>query len=283
MRLVQQGKLELDAPVDRYLTRWRLPPAPFDADGVTIRRLLSHTAGLNSQDYSPIATRPLPSLEQSLSGESGGVDARRGSDDVRITMTPGAQRSYSNGGYTLLQLAIEEVTGEPFARYMQREVLDLLGMKPQQLHVARRPGCQRRDRSRRERTSGPALRAHRAGGGRAAHHRRGPGRLRRGRHDRPTRRRRTRRSRARERRRAVRHASPVRWDDDKSGLRDADVARRHTRRRAWRQEQRLACGVPDPARPPRRPRRPDQQRPHGRHPRTHRRRMGRHGWAPGRR
>lgn len=129
MRLVQQGKLDLDAPVDRYLTRWHLPPAPFDADGVTIRRLLSHSAGLNSQDYSPITTRPLPTLEQSLSGESGGVNARRGSDDVRITMTPGEQRSYSNGGYTLLQLAIEEVTGETFARYMQREVLDPLGMK----------------------------------------------------------------------------------------------------------------------------------------------------------
>jgi CubicO group peptidase (beta-lactamase class C family) len=128
MRLVQQGKLDLDAPVDRYLTRWHLPPGPFDAHGVTIRRLLNHSAGLNSQDYSPIATRPLPSLEQSLSGESGGVNARRGSDDVRITMTPGQQRSYSNGGYTLLQLAIEEVTGEPFAGYMQREVLDPLGM-----------------------------------------------------------------------------------------------------------------------------------------------------------
>jgi CubicO group peptidase (beta-lactamase class C family) len=129
MRLVQQGKLDLDAPVHRYLTRWHLPPGPFDADGVTIRRLLNHSAGLNSQDYSPMTTRPLPSLEQSLSGDSGGVDARRGSDDVRITMTPGQQRSYSNGGYTLLQLAIEEVTGEPFARYMQREVLDPLGMK----------------------------------------------------------------------------------------------------------------------------------------------------------
>ena len=89
MRLVQQGKLELDAPVERYLTRWHLPPARFGADGVTIRRLLNHSAGLNSQDYSPIATRPLPSLEQSLAGESGGVDARRGTDDVRVTMAPG--------------------------------------------------------------------------------------------------------------------------------------------------------------------------------------------------
>ncbi len=128
MRLVQQGKLDLDAPVERYLTRWHLPRSPFDADGVTIGRLLSHTAGLNSQDYSPISTRPLPSLEASLSGESGGVNARAGSDDVRITMQPGRQQNYSNGGYTLLQLAIEEVTGEPFARYMQRAVLDPLGM-----------------------------------------------------------------------------------------------------------------------------------------------------------
>ena len=128
MRLVQQGKLDLGAPVERYLTRWHLPPSSFDAEGVTIGRLLNHSAGLNSQDYSPISKRPLPSLEQSLSGESGGVNARRGTDDVRITMEPGQQRSYSNGGYTLLQLAIEEVTGEPFARYMQREVLDPLGM-----------------------------------------------------------------------------------------------------------------------------------------------------------
>ena len=187
MRLVQQGKLDLDAPVDRYLTRWHLPPAPFDADGVTIRRLLSHSAGLNSQDYSPITTRPLPTLEQSLSGESGGVNARRGSDDVRITMTPGEQRSYSNGGYTLLQLAIEEVTGETFARYMQREVLDPLGMKHSSFRwrTAQRLGD--RDRSRHRRAIGAALRIDRAGGRRSAYDRRGPGGLRRGRHDRPAR------------------------------------------------------------------------------------------------
>ena len=89
LRLVQQGKLDLDAPVERYLTRWHLPRSPFDADGVTIGRLLSHSAGLNSQDYSPISTRPLPPLEQSLAGESGGVNARSGPDDVRITMKPG--------------------------------------------------------------------------------------------------------------------------------------------------------------------------------------------------
>ena len=151
----------------RYLTRWHLPRSPFDPAGVTIRRLLSHSAGLNSQDYSPISARPLPSLEQSLSGESGGVNARSGSDDVRITMEPGQQRNYSNGGYTLLQLAIEEVTGEPFARYMEREVLDPLGMTHSSFTFPEDLRARTRDRLRRRRTSSSALRPHREGRRRA--------------------------------------------------------------------------------------------------------------------
>jgi CubicO group peptidase (beta-lactamase class C family) len=128
MRLVEQGRIDLDAPVETYLSRWHLPASRFDSDGVTVRRLLSHSAGLSAQDYSPLATRPLPSLEESLAGESGGVNARSGRDDVRITMEPGQQFSYSSGGFTILQLVIEEVTGEDFSAYMQREVLDPLGM-----------------------------------------------------------------------------------------------------------------------------------------------------------
>ncbi len=130
MRLVEQGWLDLDAPVETYLSRWHLPASPFDSDGVTIRRLLSHSAGLSAQDYSylPTTVRPLPSLEESLAGDSGGVNARSGRDDVRITMEPGQQRSYSNGGFTILQLVIEEITGESFSAYMQRAVLDPLGM-----------------------------------------------------------------------------------------------------------------------------------------------------------
>lgn len=51
MRLVDGGKINLDAPVDSYLKRWRLPPSSFDNDQVTIRRLLSHTAGISIHDY----------------------------------------------------------------------------------------------------------------------------------------------------------------------------------------------------------------------------------------
>jgi CubicO group peptidase (beta-lactamase class C family) len=112
MRLVESGQLELDAPVEQYLTRWHLPPSNYDASGVTIRRLLSHSAGLSVMGYPGL--RPeiqLPSLEESLSGNNGGAG------EVRIIMEPGTQFSYSGGGFTLLQLIIEEVTGETARRF----------------------------------------------------------------------------------------------------------------------------------------------------------------------
>jgi CubicO group peptidase (beta-lactamase class C family) len=46
MALVRQGRLGLDVPVSLYLTRWQLPPSEFDNDGVTVRRLFTHMAGL---------------------------------------------------------------------------------------------------------------------------------------------------------------------------------------------------------------------------------------------
>jgi CubicO group peptidase (beta-lactamase class C family) len=123
MRLVERGQLELDAPVEKYLTRWHLPLSNYDTSGVTIRRLLSHSAGLSVQGYPGLPPDvQLPSLEESLSGNNGGAG------ELRIIMEPGAQYSYSGGGFTLLQLIIEEVTGETFSAYMQREVLDPLGM-----------------------------------------------------------------------------------------------------------------------------------------------------------
>lgn len=123
MRLVEQGKLELDAPVERYLTRWHLPESEFAASGVTVRRLLSHTAGLSVSGYrgwdDPDS---VPALEASLSGRTNGAGA------VRLVAPPGTAWAYSGGGYTLLQLLVEEVTGRVFADYMRDEVLRPLGM-----------------------------------------------------------------------------------------------------------------------------------------------------------
>jgi len=123
MRLAEAGKIDLDAPVERYLTRWHLPTSGFDHRQVTIRRILSHSAGLSVHGYGGVAPgRPVPSLVESLSGQPAGQSA------VRVVTLPGTRFSYSGGGYTLLQLIVEEVTGERFAEYMQRNVLAPLGM-----------------------------------------------------------------------------------------------------------------------------------------------------------
>ena len=68
MALVQEGKLDLDTPVSTYLTRWTLPESKFDNSKVTVRRLLSHTAGLtDGLGYAGFAPNaPVQSLEESL-------------------------------------------------------------------------------------------------------------------------------------------------------------------------------------------------------------------------
>lgn len=123
MKLVDQGKIDLDAPVEKYLTRWHLPESRYGSDGVTLRRILSHTAGLSLHGYAgAVPSRKPVSLEESLSGKT------YGAGDVRIIYEPGSRFQYSGGGYTLLQLIIEEVSGMPFEKYMEQEVLKPLGM-----------------------------------------------------------------------------------------------------------------------------------------------------------
>ncbi|MEO1169453.1 MAG: serine hydrolase domain-containing protein [Pseudomonadota bacterium] len=128
MTLVEEGRLDLDAPIETYLTRWELPDGPFDEDGVTVRRLLSHTAGLGDslgyQGFGP--GEQVQTLEESLTRARDASANANGA--VTVTAEPGSGWSYSGGGYTLLQLIVEEVTGRPFAAYMQEAVFDPLGM-----------------------------------------------------------------------------------------------------------------------------------------------------------
>jgi CubicO group peptidase (beta-lactamase class C family) len=123
LRLVEQGRIGLDEPVVGHLRRWRPPPSPYPADRITVRRLLSHTAGLSVHGYAgQTLDRPLPAIEASLSGEA------RGSFPVELLEAPGRRWLYSGGGYSVLQLLVEELCGRPFADVMQTEVLGPLGM-----------------------------------------------------------------------------------------------------------------------------------------------------------
>jgi CubicO group peptidase (beta-lactamase class C family) len=128
MTLVERGLVDLDAPVSRYLSRWSLPPSEYNNNAVTVRRILSHTAGftdgLGYAGFKP--GEPMQSLEDSLTRAA---DASPGASGItRVGRAPGSGFQYSGGGYTLLQLLIEEVSGRPFNQYMTEEVLRPLGM-----------------------------------------------------------------------------------------------------------------------------------------------------------
>ncbi|MBC2776719.1 serine hydrolase domain-containing protein [Parasphingopyxis marina] len=128
MALVEDGEIDLDAPVSTYLSRWQLPASEFDASGVTVRRLLSHTAGLtDSLGYDGFdRAQDRQTLEASLTTAG---DASPGNDGRTILGSePGTAWNYSGGSYTLLQLVIEEVSGTSFAEFMQARVFEPLAM-----------------------------------------------------------------------------------------------------------------------------------------------------------
>ncbi|HVJ03407.1 MAG TPA: serine hydrolase domain-containing protein [Sphingomonas sp.] len=125
LRLVEQDKIGLDQDINRYLHSWQLPRDPKLApDGVTLRQLLSHTAGLGVHGFAGYAPgAPLPTLVQILDGVP---PANSGA--VRSILPAGAQWTYSGGGYVLAQLALSEVSGMNFDALAQRELLQPLGM-----------------------------------------------------------------------------------------------------------------------------------------------------------
>ena len=127
LQLVPSGRLDLDAPIGSYLTQWQLPAGPFDAQQVTIRRLLSHTAGLTDGlgfgDYLP--SESVPSLPETLRHPQASADT---AVVIAVGRPPGSGFQYSGGGYLMLQALLEDVTGIPFATWMQDSVFRPLGM-----------------------------------------------------------------------------------------------------------------------------------------------------------
>jgi CubicO group peptidase (beta-lactamase class C family) len=126
LKLVEEHKINLDGDVNQYLKRWKIPSNEFTAERrVTVRELLNHTSGIgtyNGDIYDP--SLPLPTLLEMLDGEKPARNA-----PVRVEAVPGKGFAYSNGGYLVLDLLVEDVTGETFARYMKRSVFDPIGMR----------------------------------------------------------------------------------------------------------------------------------------------------------
>ena len=125
LRLVGQGRLSLDEDVNAKLTTWKIPPSEWSAtEKVTLRRILSHTAGLTVHGFPGYAsTAALPTLAQVLEGVKPANTA-----PVRVDVTPGSQWRYSGGGYTVLQQMLVDVVRKPFPQVMRETVLQPLGM-----------------------------------------------------------------------------------------------------------------------------------------------------------
>jgi CubicO group peptidase (beta-lactamase class C family) len=125
LRLVDRRQLALDTNVNHYLRTWKVPGSDYTREEkVTLRRLLSHTAGFNATDYvSAKAEASVATLADLLEGRFSAGGRR-----ARVEHVPGAEAHYSNGGALVAQLVLQDVTGEPLDQLAKRYVFDPLGM-----------------------------------------------------------------------------------------------------------------------------------------------------------
>ena len=123
LRLVESNKLSLTEDVNEKLKSWRVPDNEFTAtERVTLKRLLSHWAGLTVRGFAGYeVTERIPSIPEILDGKGN-------SPAVRVDVVPGTINRYSGGGYTVMQQLLSDVSGKPFAEYMNDAVLKPLGM-----------------------------------------------------------------------------------------------------------------------------------------------------------
>jgi CubicO group peptidase (beta-lactamase class C family) len=117
MLLQERGKLKVTDPVKKYM-----PDAPAAWDKITIFNLLTHTSGIPNftsfPDYHSI--EPFPITPEKLIAQF---------RDKPLDFQPGEKWSYSNSGYVVLGYAIEKITGESYAKFVEENIFKPLGMK----------------------------------------------------------------------------------------------------------------------------------------------------------
>ena len=118
MKLVEQGKIDLDRPANDYLGAAKITGLAGPASGATVRRVLSHTAGLplHYRFFYAGGSVTRPSMDEAISRYA------------IVVYPPGAVYNYSNLGYGVLEEIITKVSGRPYETFMQDEVFKPLGM-----------------------------------------------------------------------------------------------------------------------------------------------------------
>jgi CubicO group peptidase (beta-lactamase class C family) len=105
------------------LVSWKIPENEFTKDQkVTVRRLLSHTAGVSNPGFIAYPVdKPLPTFRQILDGEQ-----PANSNPIRVELRPGTKFLYSGGGYVILAQLMMDVTGKSFPELMRKLLLEKL-------------------------------------------------------------------------------------------------------------------------------------------------------------
>ena len=126
LHFVQEGKLSLDEDINAKLKAWKIPDNEYTKkEKVTLRRLLSHNAGLTVHGFPGYAAdEPVPTLLNVLDRKS-----PANSSPISVDMTPGSKLRYSGGGYCVLQQLLVDVRSKPFPEIMEQTVLSELSMK----------------------------------------------------------------------------------------------------------------------------------------------------------
>lgn len=117
MQLVEKGKLDIDVPIQTYITDYPKHPKK----QITTRHLLSHTSGISG--YKDTKEANTQTEYKTLEG------AMNIFKDRELLFEPGTQYSYTTYGYTVLGVIIEKVSGETFENYMQKNIWDKAEMK----------------------------------------------------------------------------------------------------------------------------------------------------------
>lgn len=126
LKMVEDGQIDLEKPINNYLTSWKIAQNDFTKKTpITLRMLLSHSAGTSQSSYFGfIPNQPLPTIVEILSGAK--ISETR---PVVVNSEPNKEFRYSGGGSMIAQLALMDVSKQSFSNLTQQIIFDKLGMK----------------------------------------------------------------------------------------------------------------------------------------------------------
>jgi CubicO group peptidase (beta-lactamase class C family) len=124
MILDQRKIIDINKPVESYLTTWNLPSTGYDKSEVTVKNILNHRAGLS------LMSVPFSDCDSTLLTPKEVLEGKNAENEpVHVKTKPDSAWMYSGGGYTMLELMIEDITGESFNSFMERNLFSPLNMR----------------------------------------------------------------------------------------------------------------------------------------------------------